>query len=423
MQTIVIQTSQNVNAIGSLYEVLYQDKKRVSALKLPTELKDYRLGGKGELIQFILTWADVCPDAPLVTHIPNSDQTSVAETQLNNLFNQEHGFVLALRLRKWGLEFPRSFTDVKGNLIADHLVQQAFSKSNIIASGQPMTKNLRMFVAVDDFIEQGEDVLQDYTKLYLRRDQTRSPMKAGFSAFLEILFKRHSKIKNNASIPHPLALKNFIDSVSRFTYELFENAGRWGTRDHGNSIRGILTHVHAKEATSSKSLNSQVGEGNPIHDYLKHFQNSSGYEDTAFIEITIFDNGPTLATHFLKRAPKNIVEELSATSQCLLLASGRSPKLNEGRGLYDTIKLINRCRGLIKYKGNRLSVFRDFFAEPLDDDTMRSLEQESPELRKSKMLKLLFMNDWNTRLRSPSVHPVATGSFFTIIVPVKEITQ
>ncbi|MBB5038016.1 hypothetical protein [Prosthecobacter dejongeii] len=422
-QSIVVHSSQNVNSIAALYEALYQDEKANISLKLPTDLKDYRLGGKGELIQFILTWADKCPDASITTHIPSREDSDQVQIQLNNLFNQEHGFVLALRLRKWGLDNARVFTDIKGGVIAEDFVNQALSQTDIITSGQPTIKNLRMFVVVDDFIEYGENILEDYTKLYLRREQTRSPMKASYSAFLEIMFKRQAIIKTQSPIPHPVALKGFIDSVARFAYELFENAGRWGTKQYGNSIRGILTHVHAREVKSTKPLYSQVGEDNPINDYLKRFQKADGYEDTAFLEITIFDNGPTLAKHFLKRAPKSISEELKATRQCLLLASGRSPKSNEGRGLYDSIKLINRCRGLIKYKGNRLSVFRDFFIDPLDDEKIAALELEPQEKRYAKMLHLLFMNDWNTRLKSPSPHPVASGSFFTIIVPVKEIVQ
>jgi hypothetical protein len=421
MDIISIHSAQNVESIAGLYKHLYKERKTQCAIQVPTELRDYRMGGKGELLQFILTWADKYPDSPVVTHIPPNSSDANIRTYLENLFEQEHGFVLALRSRKWGLEVPREFADVKRVKVPHYLIEEALSGTGIFKTGQAMVKNLRTFIAVDDHIERGNLILQDYTKLYLKRTAARSPMKVGFAAQLKLLFDKQSRVRNQVASLNPMALSGFIENITRFAYEVFENAGRWGTKEHGNSIRGILVHLHAREVESTKSLSEQVGSLNPIYSYLEHFKLDDGYENTSFLEITIFDNGPTLANHLLKRAPKNINEELKATRQCLLLASGRSSKSNEGQGLYDTIKLIHRCRGLIKYRGNRLSVFRDFVGDPLDETRLAELESIPRGEREKEMLNILYMKDWTSRMKSPEAHAAATGSLFTIIVPVKEI--
>ena len=246
-------------------------------------------------------------------------------------------------------------------------------------------------------------------------------MKTAFSDLVKELLNRGSNYRIKDSLPDGLQLGRFVERVSRFTYEIFENADRWGTNPYGNSVRGIIAQLHVKETTHHKPLHEQVGINNPLASYLSNFRGPDGFESTPFFEITIFDNGPTLAKHYLGRSPKNLSEELKATRRCLLLARGRSPSQNEGRGLYDTMKLLNECGGFLRYRGNRLSVYRDFVSDPIAVEELVRLEALPVSEVETPMMKLFSLRDWGSRKIAPEGHPKAVGAMFTIIVPVKNL--
>ena len=381
------------------------------------------MGGKGEFIQFLLTWAHDCPDAPLATHVqPVAEDDSVIR-QLSSLFDQEHGFVLALLSRKYGVEAARSFLNTSNNPLRQDLVEQSLLKCQILVAKNPLLKGLRGFVGVDQIMNDGGGSADPFTKVYLRRTEGLSPMKTAFSQMLEELFARSGRLGAKSALPNQSILNTFIDRVSRFTYDLFENADRWGTNPYSNSIRGILVQLHVRETAHHKPLYTQVGTNNPLVDYLAHFVGDDGFEDTPFLEVTIFDNGPALAKHYLGRSPRSVAEESSATRKCLLLASGRSSKPTEGRGLYDTMKLLSQCRGMLHYRGNRLSVYRDFISDPLPVDKLAILEKTPPSEAEKAMMKLMFLRDWKTRATASGDHPPAVGALFTIVVPVKSISD
>ncbi len=419
---IRIERTQNIDSVADLYHELKKHAPRCS-IQVPNDLDDYRMGGKGEFIQFLLSWATDCPDQALTTYIQNANLEQPAAKQLSNLFDQEHGFIIGLRSRKFGVEAARMFVDVKNTSVPTEIVDRCLAGSRIFSSKNPMLRGLRGFVAVDQIMNDSKDHKDPFTQVYLRRTEGILPMKTAFSDLLRELLRRARNQRSKDLLPDALTLERFVERVSRFTYEVFENADRWGTNPYGNSVRGIIAQLHVKETEHFKPLNQQVGTGNPLASYLSNFVGTDGFETTPFFEVTIFDNGPTLAKHYLGRAPKSLTEELKATRKCLLLARGRSPSPNEGRGLYDTMKLLNECGGFLRYRANRLSVYRDFVTDPLATEELSRLETLPVSEAETPMMKLFSLRDWGSRKITPEEHPKAVGAMFTIIVPVKNLSD
>ncbi len=419
MNVLRIQRRQNVGTVGDLFSELKKHAPRC-AVQVPSDLDEYRLCGKGEFLQFLLTWAELCPDAPVVTHISPQASSSSALSQLRKLFDQEHGFLLGLRARRFGLVPQRRFLDTRYEELPPSLVQEAFATCRIFDFGEPLFKGPRAFLAVDDGIDGEGRVLNPYTKVYLRRNPDYSPMKEAFRKLLGEVFHRAPKSAVPRRIQQANSFHVFLESVTQFAYELFENADRWGPQDYEQSIRGILVHLHFRES-GSKPFRSQVGSNNPLTEYLSRFADADGFERTPFLELSVFDNGRTLATHFLGKEPKSLGAEYNATADCLLLASGRSAKSSEGKGLYETMKLLNSSGGFVRYRAKRLSLYRDFLEDPLDTKKLEALETQERDERRKGMREQLFLKDWLSRTTKMRMHVKAVGTFFTIIVPVEGI--
>lgn len=420
MNVLQVQRKQNVGTVANLYSDLKKHAPRC-AIQVPSNLDEYRLCGKGELLQFLLTWAERCPDAPIVTHVSPHEPKAVAVSQLRRLFGEEHGFLLGLIARRFGLAPQRRFLYTSLAEMPAMLVEDAFRTCRIFESGEPLMKRSRVFLALDDLIDHEGVVLNAYTNVYRRRNPSYSPMKEAFRQLLAEIFKRAPRnILSHSG--HALSLLGEVfDRVTQFTYELFENADRWAALPYQKSIRGILAHLHFRESPGEKPFHVQVGSENPLSDYLRQFLNADGFERTAFLELTVFDNGPTLATHFLGREPKSLQAECDATTNCLLLASGRSSSSSEGKGLYETMKLLNASGGFVRYRAKRLSLYRDFKSDPLNNRKLELLEAKGRDERQKEMRKELVLRDWLSHTAKNRIHAKAVGAFFTIIVPIEGI--
>ncbi len=422
MHILRIPRKQNIGTVAGLFSDLGQYAPRC-AIQIPSDLDEYRLCGKGDFLQFLFTWATWCPEAPVVTHIPPETSNSSALIQLRKLFSEEHGFLLGLLARRFGLSPQRRFLDTRLNDLSPEVVEDAFLSSRIFELNQPISKGTRTFLAIDNLMDQDGSVLNPYAKVYIRRNPNYLTMKEAFKTLLETTFarlpKRVAKLARASLNLHA----NFLEQVSQFTYEIFENADRWGAYPYEKSIRGILAHFHFRESIGERPFHVQVGTDNPLSLYLRHFCNEEGYERTAFLELTIFDNGPTLATHYLGKEPKPLRAEYKATTDCLLLASGRSAKSSEGKGLYETMKLLNASHGFLRYRAKRLNLYRDFIANPLNLEELALLENEELAKRQTGMRKHLFLNDWHSRNTRPKPQAKAVGTFFTFIVPVEDILK
>jgi hypothetical protein len=420
MNVLRIERKQNVGTVANLYSELKSQAPNC-AVQVPSDLDEYRLCGKGEFLQFLLTWAASCPDAPVVTHISSQASSTSALSQLRKLFSEEHGFLLGLLTRRFGLAPQRHFLNTSLKELSPALVEDAFATCRIFEFGEPLLKRSRAFLAMDDLIDNESRVLNPYTKVYLRRNANYSAMKEAFSRLLIDVFKRTPRSTFARQMENQKSFHNFVDRVTRFTYELFENADRWGALPYQKSIRGILLHLHFRESIGEKPFHVQVGLENPLTDFLQRFVGADNYERTAFLELTVFDNGPTLATHFLGKEPKSLRAEYNATADCLLLASGRSSKWTEGKGLYETMKLLNSSGGFVRYRAKRLSLYRDFLADPIDLNKLEELEAQQRDDRHNLMREELVLKDWLSRTTNHRKHTKAVGTFFTIIVPVEGI--
>ncbi|MCX6936454.1 MAG: hypothetical protein NTU80_00935 [Verrucomicrobia bacterium] len=423
MHIIKILRDQNDEIVNTLLEELHKHAPKC-AIQIPYDLDSYRLGGKGDLLQFLLTWSRNCPDAPIYTHIQPNVSDEAAKTQLARLFSQEHGFILALFTRAYGVESPRAFLKTTGAKIDDQIIHEALSSTTAFARGKPITKGTRAFLAIDDLLDQENKALREFCRVYEKRKLGTHLMKTEFKALLDDVFERPRSIHRRFWSKYQPPPDNFTEKVSAIAYELFENADRWGKPPYSRSIRGILLHLHYRESEGKRPLVAEVGINSPLKDYLSTFQGEDGYESTPFLEFSVFDNGIGLATQFKNgKPPRSIKTEFNETISCLLFSSGSSSKASEGKGLYESMLLLNRAKGFLRYRSGRLDIYRDFRKAPIHEPELRSLEFAPPEERQQAMRDILCLEDWENRSRKITENHKTIGALFTMIIPIGGLRQ
>jgi hypothetical protein len=423
MHIIKILRDQNDESVSTLLAELHRYAPKC-AIQIPYDLDSYRLGGKGDLLQFILTWSRRCPDAPIYTHIQPNSPDSDAKAQLIKLFSQEHGFLLGLFTRAYGVELPRAFLRTTGARIDERILDEALNSTTAFTSSKPITKGTRAFLAIDDLLDQENRTLREFCRVYEKRKLGAHVMKTEFNGFLDNLFERPRNIHRKFWSTYKSPPEDFTAKISSIAYELFENADRWGKPPYTRSIRGILLHLHYRESEGKRPLISEVGTNSPIRNYLRRFQSEDGYENTPFLEFSVFDNGIGLATQFKNgKTPRSVKTELNETISCLLFSSGSSSKANEGKGLYESMILLSKSKGFLHYKSGRLDLYRDFCSAPINELELRSLESKPPEVRQRAMRKILRLEEWKSKSQAVSESHKTVGALFTMIIPMGGLLQ
>ncbi len=269
-------------------------------------------GGRGDLIQFLLTWADRFPTSDVVTHIQPSASSEEAINQLQSLFDTEHGFVVSRISQKNALLPSRHFCRTDGTQLEESIVVSAFDSPLIKNRPRPMEKGYRGFLCLDNDLEERKEYLPGFSNVYKSRAHGFAAREE-FDDLLWRLTNRAVKAIKNRDLAEGLTspkLKTVLSNSSRIFYELFENADRWGRRDFGeNSIRGAMVAVHFRESITQTSLSKQVDKDSPLFAYLSESKSIHGAESQEFVEISVFDNGPTLARQYLGRNPRTLKEE------------------------------------------------------------------------------------------------------------------
>jgi len=402
---ITVRGSESISAVEKYLEQLAR-KSSLCDLSLPTKLRDDRFGGKAALIQLILTWARHCKESCLVTHIQKPEQASI---QLRNLAGEDHGLTALLAATK--------LAGLRGQLLDTTPLAQSLTNYDGVYRNARSKGPRSFFLVADHLTDSTTDCFYDHLTV---SDAIRAERKQSF--IREVYLRIETCIGRSRAGRLSADQKK---SMGEIIYELFSNTERWGQHDTEwrllqPSLRGILIQVHSD---AGKYFEAAAGSP-PIEKYLEAILPTLGINPT-LLEVSIFDSGVGLAQRILKEtlaSAASLAEEHDAVMRCLILHGTSSGDETEGVGLYHTLKLLSQHEGFLRYRGGRLSLYRDFKEHPYLPEkyesrsvrrTGRSTQRDS-EFRKG----LSFLIDWTSGSMQPTKVALAAGALFTILLPL-----
>jgi hypothetical protein len=226
-----------------------------------------------------------------------------------------------------------------------------------------------------------------------------------FTALAEELLMSRAGAFTRHSI-HPATRRG----LGLILYELIKNTHDWGRTSVDNvplrpSVRGVFftrVNVNLKGAIASAG-------GNPaLESYVTSLGQRSRDEYVRFLELSVFDSGPGLASRWLSKPLTDdvtAVDELAACFSCLRKHKTTSGASNRGLGLYDVMRTLDELHAFTRLRTGRLALFRNFVASPLQADE----QSNGPTLF-----------DWHSASTVPTKLPQSTGTLFTMVIPLVE---
>ncbi len=407
MKTIDLFKSQSVSDIHRLYDRLYESTSPLQ-LRLPSNIENSRICSRGELIQFILTWSARFPESPISTYL----QAEQIDQGLANLFNEDFGFTAALCAQTHGLLPAKSFLDRANKTIPNSTVYKHF-KENLDRFNDYRLKNYRAYFLINDWIERKYPA-NSFANIYRRKlRETTSPARSRFRSLVHGLYDKMTP--GGADLF--LQSRDFDASLAQLTslfYEVIENADRWGRRDlDEKSVRGAIIHFHGRESVGMESLAQQQSDTPALSNYLQSSNNER------YAEISIFDNGPGLATRISGRKFETVNWQYEESMRCFMRWSGSSTKENEGQGLYKVIRTLNQAGGFLQYRSQNLNLYRDFRSAPLDPRALADIDNEShAPMSAERFSEIFYLRDFKSGGSRLLRNHFAIGTLFTFLLPI-----
>jgi hypothetical protein len=361
-------------------------------VQLPTQhIKAAGMGGESALIQFLLTWARSNPSGEVFTPLQLGDAEKESHS-LKHLASRAYSFVALLVARDVlaadGSTSIRTRTNHACSLRVDEMAKGL----------QKAAFGHRTFLACVDHSTKA------YIPAFYFSDGTLRN-RSEFSALAEdLLMSRAAAFTRQRIRP---ATRQGLGLI---LYELLKNTHDWGRTGVDNvplrpSIRGALftrLNVNLEGALASAG-------GNPsLETYVNAIGQRSRDEYVRFLELSVFDSGPGLASRWLNRPLTDDVtteEELAACFACLRKHKTTSGASNRGLGLYDVMRTLDELHAFMRLRTGHLALFRDFVSSPLQ------VEEQSEG-------SSLF--DWVSTSPVPTRLAPSTGTLFTMVIPLTE---
>lgn len=359
---------------------------------LPTQhIKAAGMGGESALIQFLLTWARNNPNGEVVTPLQLGDAETEAHS-LKHLASRPYSFVAMLAARDVlaadGTTSIRTKTNHACSLRVDEMAKGL----------QKAVFGRRTFLACVDHSTKA------YIPAFYFSDGTLRN-RSEFSGLAEdLLMSRAAAFTRQRIRP---ATRQGLGLI---LYELLKNTHDWGRTGVDNvplrpSIRGVLftrLNVNLEGALASAG-------GNPsLESYVNSLGHRSRDEYVRFLELSVFDSGPGLASRWLKKSITDDItteEELAACFACLRKHRTTSGASNRGLGLYDVMRTLDELHGFMRLRTGHLALFRDFVSSPLQAEE----QSDGPSLF-----------DWVSTSQVPTRLAPSTGTLFTMMIPLVE---
>lgn len=162
-----------------------------------------------------------------------------------------------------------------------------------------------------------------------------------------------------------------LSDLGHAIYELIENTEHHGkleinTGKVKKSVRGLV--IDYKLITKEQSSDSIGGENTAITNYLEGIREKD--RTVHMLEISVFDSGEGIfKTLVSNRAHEvSLQEEVDVVKKSF--AKGGTSKSNfqgVGRGLNNVKNVLSKRNGFISFRTGRISVYRDFNLQPLNE--------------------------------------------------------
>jgi hypothetical protein len=221
-----------------------------------------------------------------------------------------------------------------------------------------------------------------------------------------------------------LSTKHF--PLDEFIWQIFGNADQWGRR-RSNDSNQVLGDGHflRVEYTSYnvEKLRLMSNPSEPTFDYLQKL--IPGFSTSAdplqvvpLVEVSVLDSGPGIGEHYWRHrgndGPFTFEDEWLATRTAIRThaTSDENDYFGRGGGIPAALQAVATLRGLLRVRTGRLSLYRDFLDQPWS-----SLADESPELWDAKG-PAAFYWDWASKTRWPTELPRASGTAYTLTLPL-----
>ena len=351
------------------------------------------MGGESALIQFLLTWANRNPNGDVVAPIQLGDPEREAHS-IKHLASRAYSFVAMLIARDVLAADEATSVRTRTNHACSLRVDEMAKGLKKAAFGH------RTFLACVDHSTKA------YIPAFYFSDGTLRN-RVEFCDLAEELLKSRASDYTRQHI-HPSTRRG----LGLILYELMKNTHDWGRTDVNNvplrpSLRGILFtrfNVNREGALASAGGNASLNA------YVASLgqQSRDGY--VRFLELSVFDSGPGLASRWLSKSLTERVtaqEELDACFSCLRKHKTTSGASNRGLGLYDVMRTLGELRAYLRIRTGRLALFRNFISSPLQVE-----EQSNGPV----------MFDWSSASSAPTQMAPSTGTLFTMVVPLVEGT-
>ncbi|PCI41880.1 MAG: hypothetical protein COB46_02055 [Rhodospirillaceae bacterium] len=217
----------------------------------------------------------------------------------------------------------------------------------------------------------------------------------------------------NASVPQPHCKKithQDTTAIAAILKELFSNTHDHARHDfngrfYKKSVRGIHTVFHYVDPDRI----DEVACGLPmLAAYLKQHINGWRGQHLQFLELSVFDSGPGLATRALQKplVDLSLEEEISAVKRCFLKHVSSKERSTDGLGLYRTMGLLKNRLGYIRLRTGRLSLCKSFPPESGGSTETELLPED---------LQLVDGTNGNDE---PEEMPSVDGVVVTILLPI-----
>lgn len=355
------------------------------------------VGFRAGMIQLIVTWARRKNENSLLAHVTKPDHS---QATLERLCATEHGLV--------GVLIAPHVKTTKGLSLDSRSLHEAERVYREIASEPRETPRGSLFLVTNRFgkLDHAYDHLSPATASAPRIEWFKQRVRGEIE---------HCISRSNAK---HLAPDDSRD-IAEIAYELLANAEEWGSNDIDGSdirpnVRGIILSVHEDPLSDFSQYHDT-----PTTEFLYDWQSAEG-RVPKFLEVSVFDAGVGLAQQaFGKPITDSIAlkEEYDKLMQCLRKYSSASGRTYRGLGLHYVMSMLSKTKGFLRYRGGRLSLFRNFHKQPFGADLAAS--SNKTRFRADN----IFFFDWRSRslelIRTTSVD----GALFTMLFPLKTTDQ
>lgn len=219
-----------------------------------------------------------------------------------------------------------------------------------------------------------------------------------------------------------------VDRISTIIFELFKN-----THDHAritcdgkiisDSVRGLYSRFYPIEKLKTSIPNKNrppLNQAEHYVDLLTQPKSSSSFiksnrDLTGFLELSIFDSGPGLASKWLGRdvtydSPQ---DQLNAVMECF--GKGRSSLSSSlrGFGLWKVLEELKQLKGMIRVRTNRVHAMRQY---AMLEGQFRDIQLDGSSTPQVVML------DWRRgQTQKMSEYPAVDGTLISVLLPLGEL--